>query len=54
MQQNTPQNDITVEGQKLLFEQIESLVKEFHMHRCALDFDRGFLSLLLSIKEEIT
>ncbi len=47
-QQDTQQNDNIVQQQKLLFKQIENLVKHFRTHRCALDFDRGFLSSLLT------
>jgi len=52
-EQETHQNhqDIAQE-QKLLFEQIENLAKEFRTHRCALDFDKRFLSSLFRIKEE--
>jgi len=38
-QQNMQQNNNIVQQQKLLFKQIENIVKHFCMHRCALDFD---------------
>ena len=31
------------EKQQLLYSEIERLMKEFKVHRCALDFDRGFV-----------
>ncbi len=39
--------------QELLYSQIERLMKAFKTHRCALDFDRGFVhSELKSAKVE--
>jgi hypothetical protein len=30
--------------QELLFTKIEQMMKDFKVHRCALDFDRGFVN----------
>jgi acid stress-induced BolA-like protein IbaG/YrbA len=30
--------------QQLLYTEIEKLMKDFKVHRCALDFDRGFVN----------
>jgi len=46
------QNRIAARQQKLLFKAIDSLVKQFCSHHCTFDFDRGFLSSLLCVKEE--
>jgi hypothetical protein len=37
--------------QELLYTEIERLMKSFRGHRCALDFDRGFVNSIL--KEEV-
>jgi len=47
-QQDVQQNDNIAQQQKLLFKEIECLSK----HHCTLDFDRGFLSSLMTIKKE--
>jgi hypothetical protein len=36
--------------QQLLYTEIERLMKDFKAHRCALDFDRGFVSAELKVK----
>ena len=36
-------NSMVTEKQQLLYNEIERLMKEFKVHRCALDFDRGFV-----------
>jgi len=51
-QQDVQQNDNIAQQQKLLFKEIECLSKQFQTHHCALDFDRGFLSSQITIKEE--
>ena len=33
--------------QQLLFSEIQRLMKEFKTHRCALDFDKGFINVIL-------
>ena len=38
-------NEMMAQKQQLLFSEIERLMKKFKTHRCALDFDRGFVSL---------
>jgi hypothetical protein len=38
--------------QELLYTEIERLMKAFKGHRCALDFDRGFVNS--ELKEEAT
>jgi hypothetical protein len=35
---------MVAEKQQLLFTEIERLMKDFKVHRCALDFDRGFVN----------
>jgi hypothetical protein len=37
-------NSMVTEKQQLLYSEIERLMKEFKVHRCALDFDRGFVN----------
>jgi hypothetical protein len=37
-------NSLVTEQQPLLYKEIERLMKDFKVHRCALDFDRGFVS----------
>jgi len=51
-QQVAQQNKNIAQEQKLLFKQIESLSKQFCSHWCALDFDRGFVSSLFTVKKE--
>ena len=43
---NTSNSMVTdfTEKQELLYSEIERLSKEFKVHRCALDFDRGFVN----------
>ena len=40
----------TAHKQQLLFKEIERLMKKFRTHRCALDFDQGFVKA--ELKEE--
>ncbi len=42
---------VVLPKQELLYTEIERLMKAFKGHRCALDFDRGFVNLELK-KEE--
>lgn len=35
---------MVTEQQPLLYNEIERLMKDFKVHRCALDFDRGFVN----------
>jgi len=51
MERVAPHNENIAQEQKLLFTDIESLVTKFRSHRCALDFDRRFISSLLTIKD---
>ena len=51
VEETTPQ-DRPAEKQQLIFLEIERLMKEFKTHRCALDFDRGFINSSLSVKVE--
>ena len=37
-------NEMMAQKQQLLFSEIERLMKKFKTHRCALDFDRGFVN----------
>ena len=37
-------NSLVTEQQPLLYNEIERLMKDFKVHRCALDFDRGFVN----------
>ena len=37
-------NSVVAEHQPLLYKEIERLMKDFKVHRCALDFDRGFVN----------
>jgi hypothetical protein len=37
-------NSMVTKKQPLLYSEIERLMKEFKVHRCALDFDRGFVN----------
>jgi hypothetical protein len=37
-------NSMVTEKQQLLYSEIERLMKDFKVHRCALDFDRGFVN----------
>jgi hypothetical protein len=37
-------NSVVTEHQPLLYKEIERLMKDFKVHRCALDFDRGFVN----------
>lgn len=41
---NDGSNNMFIQKQQLLFSQIERLMKAFKVHRCALDFDRGFVN----------
>ena len=36
--------NLVTKKQVLLYSEIERLVKDFKTHRCALDFDRGFVN----------
>jgi len=52
-QQDVQQNNNIAQQQKLLFkERIECLSKQYQTLHCALDFGRGFLSSLITIKKE--
>jgi hypothetical protein len=42
-----PSDAPTAKKQELLYNEIERLMKAFKGHRCALDFDRGFVNLQL-------
>ena len=47
-------NNMVSEKQQLLYSEIERLSKDFKVHRCALDFDRGFVNAgLKSTKENL-
>ena len=37
-------SSIVAKKQQLLYSEIERLMKNFKVHRCALDFDRGFVN----------
>ena len=51
---NTDEPVPVVVKQELLYTEIERLMKAFKGHRCALDFDRGFVnSQLKKGKEEV-
>lgn len=41
------QNPNTLMGGGITFAKIENLVKKFKTHRCALDFDQGFVSAVI-------
>ena len=41
--------NLVTEKQVLLYSEIERLVKDFKTHRCALDFDRGFVNAELKV-----
>ncbi|KAI2505686.1 hypothetical protein MHU86_8745 [Fragilaria crotonensis] len=41
---STSDGALVAQKQELLFAQIERLMKDFKVHRCALDFDRGFVN----------
>ena len=41
--------DHVTEKQVLVYSEIERLVKDFKTHRCALDFDRGFVNAELKV-----
>ena len=45
-------NGPSAEKQQLLFVEIERLMQLFKVHRCALDFDRGFVASVLKEKKE--
>jgi hypothetical protein len=40
----TEEPQLVTKEQQLLFSEIERLMKDFKVHRCALDFDRGFVN----------
>ena len=44
-------HEMTAQKQQVLFSEIERLMKTFKTHRCALDFDRGFVNGALKRKE---
>ena len=48
---NTSNNMVT-EKQQLLYSEIERLTKDFKVHRCALDFDQGFVNAELKCAED--
>ena len=37
-------NSMVTEQQPLLYNEIERLIKDFKLHRCALDIERGFVN----------
>ena len=43
---------MVAEKQQVLYSEIERLMKDFKVHRCALDFDRGFVNAELKRKAE--
>ena len=49
---NSDDREATPKDQELLYSEIERLMKAFRGHRCALDFDRGFVHSVL--KEAVT
>jgi len=51
-QESQQDNKNIAQEQKLLFDQIENLAKQFRTHRCVLDFDAGFIASLFKVKEE--
>ena len=55
-QQGLNSDDVSVLAQKqeLLYAEIERLMKDFKVHRCALDFDRGFVNSELKHKAVVT
>ena len=42
--ENDGERERTPKSQELLYSEIERLMKAFKGHRCALDFDRGFVT----------
>jgi hypothetical protein len=42
-QQQQEQCNKTADTYQITPDKIESLIKDFKMHRCALDFDKGFI-----------
>ena len=46
-QQQQPQQHDALDAYLIMPVKIESLVKDFKTHQCALDFDRGYIKALM-------